>query len=226
MNHRRTIGHVVVILVGVEEKVRRIQHPQTSPAFHASRRDVQPIDERLVLVEDTVAIRVLVNGDLIKATRAARRRLGNLVIHRAPPLVLADDVQSGGRRILKILHHPHPPALIEVEEHRLTDDGFREDEFDFQIVGNGEGLRGFCGADRSFLRRDAMAGEWRNKRLVRRREHRRSQPGDEEAQHRSHGLDSATPAGGNACAVAHSTAFRSSRRNAGCSKSSALPSDV
>ncbi len=56
---RRAVGHVVVVLVRVEEEVRRIEHPQAAAALDAGGGDVQPLDEGLVLVEDAVAVACL-----------------------------------------------------------------------------------------------------------------------------------------------------------------------
>ena len=138
MHHRISVRHVVVILVGIEQQVRRIQYPDSAAPFHARRRDVQPIDERLVLVEHAVAIGVFVDGDLVTSLHATRRRFGNLVIDRAPEVVAAHGRQAGRRRVLQILHDPHPAAFIEVQEDRLAHDRLGEHLLDFQIVWNRE----------------------------------------------------------------------------------------
>ena len=61
---------------------------------------------------------------------------------------MADHLQAGGIRILQVLHDPHPPALIEVEEHRLCDDRLGEHLVDFQIVGRTESLQRLERAER------------------------------------------------------------------------------
>jgi hypothetical protein len=94
-----------------------------------------------VLVEDAVAVRVFVNGDFVATLHSSRRGLGNLVINSAPEFIAADCCQSGGRRVLEVLHHPHPAALIEIQKDGLLDDRLSEHQFHLQIVGDLEGLR-------------------------------------------------------------------------------------
>ena len=68
------IGHVVVIAVRVEEKVRRVEHPHAPSAARECGDDVQSIKKRLVPVEDAVAIGIFVNRDLVFAAKVVRRR--------------------------------------------------------------------------------------------------------------------------------------------------------
>jgi hypothetical protein len=49
-----------------------------------------------------------------------RRRWRHFVVDCSPVGVAAQDFEARGRRILKILHHPHTPALVEVDKHRLA----------------------------------------------------------------------------------------------------------
>jgi len=49
---------------------------------------------------------------------------------------VADHLQAGRRRILAILHHPHPAALVEVEENRLGDHRLGQHLLYFQVVSN------------------------------------------------------------------------------------------
>ena len=78
---------------------------------------------------------------------------------RSPALAAKTSAQERSARRLEVLHDPHPPALVEVEEDGLADDGLGEDEFDFKIVRNDEGLRSLGGAERMVLRGDGVAGE-------------------------------------------------------------------
>ena len=75
--------------------------------------DVQAVDERLVLVEDAVAVGVLVDRDLVLAAEVVGRRRRDLVVDGPPELVVAEHLQPGGIGILEILDDPQPPALVE-----------------------------------------------------------------------------------------------------------------
>ena len=74
-----------------------------------------------------VAIFVLENRDLVGSTVVMRRWRRNLVENCSQISVVLDDLQSGGKGILQVLNHPQPPALVEVEVQRLTDDRFAGD---------------------------------------------------------------------------------------------------
>ena len=75
-------------MVGIEEQVRRIEYPDAAAAPGAGRGDVQPVDEGLVLVEDAVAVGVLVDGDLVAPLEVVGRRRRHLVVDGAQKLVL------------------------------------------------------------------------------------------------------------------------------------------
>ncbi len=51
MHVRVAIGHVVAVRVGIEQQIRRIQHPHAAASERERRGEAQAIDERLVLVE-------------------------------------------------------------------------------------------------------------------------------------------------------------------------------
>ncbi len=91
------VGHVVVVLVGIEQQVRRIEHPHTAAAARDGGDDVQPVEKRLVIVEDAVAVGVFVDRDLVVAALVVGWREGNLVVRCAPIVVAADNLQPGGR---------------------------------------------------------------------------------------------------------------------------------
>ena len=129
---RVAVGHVVVVPVGIEEQVRRVEHPDASAAAQRRRGDVQPVHERLVPVEDAVAVGVFVNRDLVSAANMMRRRRRHLVIDGAPDAVVAEHLEPGRERVLQILHDPEPAALVEAQAHRLADDRLGQDQIDLR----------------------------------------------------------------------------------------------
>ena len=134
--------------VGIKEQVRRVEHPDASAPAQRRGGDVQPLDERLVAVENAVAIGVFVNRDLVLAANMMRRWSRNLVIDGAPDAVVAEHLEPGRKRVLQILHDPEPPALVEAQAHRLTDDRLGQDQIDREVVGNMKGRQGSRGAER------------------------------------------------------------------------------
>ena len=142
------VGHVVAVAVGIEEQVRRIQHPDAPAPVRHGGRDVQAVHERLVPVVDAVAIGILVDRDLILAAEMVGRGRGDLVVDGPPDPVVADHPQARGKRILQVLHHPEPPAFVEVDRDRLPDDRLGQDELELEVVGDLEAGQGRAGRER------------------------------------------------------------------------------
>ena len=102
--------------------------------------DIKPVEKRLVIVEDAVAIGVFMDGDLVVAALVVGWRERNLVVSCTPIVVATDDLQTRGRGILKVLNDPQTAALVEIDEHRLADNRLRQNEIERKIVGCGETL--------------------------------------------------------------------------------------
>ena len=64
---------------------------------------------------------------------AMRRRLGHLVELRAQVLVVAHDLQPGGKLILEILHHPQATARVPTDLQRLRHVRFARHEIDHDV---------------------------------------------------------------------------------------------
>ena len=146
------IGHIVAVLVGIEQKIGRVQDPQSAPAADKRGGDIEALDEDLMAVETAVAVGVFVDADAVRALGTLGRRFGNFVINRPPEFVLADHFQTGGIRVLAILHHPQSAALVEVQKDRLANGGFGKHLLPDEIIGNGKCLRGFLGRQSTGVR--------------------------------------------------------------------------
>src|SRR5437660_1727270 len=116
------IRYIITVSIGIEEQVRRVEHPNSAAATPPRRHNVQPIKKGRVLVENPVPLRILVNGDFIQAFEVTRGWRRNFVIDGPPEAVMADHPQSRRRWILAVLHDPHSAALVEIQKHRLSDD--------------------------------------------------------------------------------------------------------
>ena len=122
----------------IKEQIGRIQYPHAAAAMSERGDDVHAVEERGVLVEDAVALGIFVDRDDVLAAEFAADRMGgrrrDFVINHAPEDVPADDFQPGRVRVLDILHHPKPAALIEGQRQRLLDDRLRKHLIEAQIV--------------------------------------------------------------------------------------------
>ena len=130
------VGHVVVVAVRVEEKVRRVEHPHAASASCERGDDVQPIEKRLVPVEDAVAVGIFVNRDLVFAAKVVRRRGRDLVVDGAPDAVVADHLQSGGEGILQVLNDPEPASFVERDRDGLANDRLGQNQIELEITRN------------------------------------------------------------------------------------------
>ena len=92
-------------------------------------------------IRAAVAVRVLIDRNAILPLRAFRRRIGNLVVFRAQPVVHLDRFQTFGIRVLPILQHPHPAPIIEADRQRLTDLRLGDDQTDRQPLRHLEPFR-------------------------------------------------------------------------------------
>jgi hypothetical protein len=116
-------------------------------------------------VETAVAVGVFVDGDLVGPAHVIRRGDRHLVVHGPPPFVFADEFQPGRIGILQILHDPHPPALVEVQEDRLFDLRLGEHQFELKIIGHLEPGGRFGRRQRAVgLCEGAISGTPRNRR--------------------------------------------------------------
>ena len=145
---RITVRNVVAILVGIKQQVRRIRHIHAAPSDRARCRDVEFIDEHFVLVVHTVAVRVFMDADSIRALEMIGRRGRDPVVDRSQKRVATDHFQAGGVRVLTIFHQPHPASFVPCHEQRLSDVGIAEHQLDRQVVRRVEVLHGFGGAER------------------------------------------------------------------------------
>jgi hypothetical protein len=115
------VGNVVFVLVRVEEQVRRLGDVHAAVAEAEAAGDVQSADEVLALAVDAVLVRVVADGESIRALGSVRRGLGNLVPDGPEVLVLLEGLEPGVVGVLEILQHPHPPPVVEADAHRLAD---------------------------------------------------------------------------------------------------------
>ena len=140
MNFGIAVRDVVMILVGIEEQIRWVHHPDAVAVESTARGDVQSIDERLVFVEHSVSVGVFVDRDLVETRLTLRRRRWDFVVDGSPEDVLADHLQPGRVRILQILHDPQPASLVPSHVQRLLDVRFGEHQFQLEVIRHGECL--------------------------------------------------------------------------------------
>jgi hypothetical protein len=139
---RVSVGHVVPIPVRVEEQVRRIEDEVPAAPVLDGGANIQAIEEDAVFVEATVAVGVFVIEIRSRTAHAAWRRIGHLVVDRAPVVIVADHFQPRRLRILPVFDDPHTTVLVEVQEDRLRDVRLGEDEVPREIRIHPETLRG------------------------------------------------------------------------------------
>ena len=125
-----------MIAIRIKQQVGRLNNEDAAVTDLHTGGEIQPADKILELVEASVAIRVFTNRDSIRPFRSARRRVGDTVVFGAKILIDADRLEPGGRRILEVLDHPHPAALVERDGQRLPNFRFVGDELHFEAVGN------------------------------------------------------------------------------------------
>ena len=92
------VGHVVVVAVGIEEQIGRVEHPDAPAPARDRGGDVQAVDKGLVPVEDAVAVGVFMDRDLVLAAEVVGRGRGDLVVDGAPDAVVADHLEPGRER--------------------------------------------------------------------------------------------------------------------------------
>ena len=139
------IGDVIVIRIGIEEKIRRIHDPDAARALEGGGGDVQTGDDVLVGFVNTIAVLVFEDRDLVRALHAARGRLRHLVIHRAQMLVIAHDLEPGRELILDVLCNPEPTTRVKGHVQRLRNLRLRGDEINGETVTQCEAFQRFLG---------------------------------------------------------------------------------
>ena len=143
MHGRVAIGTIVVIAVGIEQQVRRLQHPQPVAIKGEGRTEAQPFDKDAMLVVATIAIGVFMNRDAIEPGKMPGGWGGNAVVNRAEKLVPRDHLQPGGIGVLNELADPEPTAGVPLDAERLPNVGLGDRHFQFQVIGQLEqGERG------------------------------------------------------------------------------------
>ena len=151
-----TVGDVVVVFVGIKKQVGRVEDPRAAVAGQHARREVKAGEKRFVVREGSVAIFVLQDRDHIGTAHAARRWRWHAVKFRADVLIVACDGEAGRKRILEILHDPHPPTRVELEVDRLTDERLAGDEFDRIALRGNKPFYTFCRGEHLSLPREVL----------------------------------------------------------------------
>ncbi len=152
------VGHVVVVLVGIEQQVGRVEDPD-APAPRAQAVAMFRPSTNVVCLSSMPSPSV--SSWIVIRSRPAdvvRRRLGDLIVDNPPDAVAAEHLQAGRLGILAILDDPHPAALVEVEEHGLRDLGLRQHQLDAEVVGDREPPERLGRAERARPRRPRVGG--------------------------------------------------------------------
>ena len=150
------VRNVIIVFVGIKKQVGRIEDPRAAVAGQHARREVKAGEKRLVRLEGSVAIFVLQNSDHIGTAHTARRWRWYAVKFRADVLIVARDGEAGGKRILEILHDPHPPTRVELKVDRLTNERLAGDELDRIALGGDKPLYTFLGCEHLGLPREIL----------------------------------------------------------------------
>ena len=82
---------------------------------------VQPGDEIREAVGAAIPVRVLADRDPVGALGPFGWWFGDLRINGPRPAVHLHALESGGRRVLQVLHGPEPAAVVELDKDRLAD---------------------------------------------------------------------------------------------------------
>ena len=69
MHLRRSVRHIVLIYVRVEEQIRRVRHPDAMLRVRHARRHAEAVEEDRVLLIHAVAVSILVNGNPIHTAK-------------------------------------------------------------------------------------------------------------------------------------------------------------
>ena len=142
------IRPVILIPVRVKEKVRGIQYPHAAASREDAGGDVESGNEVFCRLECAVLIAVFENADPVPARNALGRRGRRFVIHGAEVLVVLNDLESGGERVLEELDHPKAASGVEVEVERLADQRFRSHQFHFKAGCDLERVHSLPGRER------------------------------------------------------------------------------
>lgn len=142
-NFRIAVGQVVLVLVGIEEQVRRLHDEHAPVPQGQAGRQVQTGNEILALVGVTVAVNVFQNRNPVDSLRTTRGRLGHAVVNRTQIVIDLHHLEPGRIGILQILNDPHPPAAIELHRDRLLDLGLAGEQLDLEARRNAEVLQSF-----------------------------------------------------------------------------------
>ena len=177
------VRDIVVVAVGIKQKVGRHQHPHAVRRGQHARRHVQSVDEGLRGLECSVAVLVLKDRDLVGPAEMPRRRRRQAVELGADVLVVRGHRKSGGKRILQVLHDPQPAARVEADINRLAHGGLARDEFDHVAVGGLQALGGLLRGANHGLAGKVLTARFEvfHELLQLRREARRRRLGDQQA---------------------------------------------
>ena len=104
-----------MIPVGIEQKIWRIQDPDSVPIKLERCRQAQSADKGRVLVVTTITVGILMYGDLICTRKMVGWWQWHLVVNASQEFVATDHRQACRQWILQILHNPHAATLIEFD---------------------------------------------------------------------------------------------------------------
>ena len=133
----RRIRNVITVAIRIEKQVRRLHDKHAAVPEGDARGEVEPVDEILRAVGHAVGIRILEDRDPIRPARTVRRRLRHSVVDGARVAVDLHAFQSGRIRILQVLHDPEPPAVVELDAHRLRHHRLARDQVHREARGDG-----------------------------------------------------------------------------------------
>lgn len=94
VNHRVAIGVIILILVGVEQKIGRHKHPEPFGVECKTRYEAQAIHKDSMPIKRSVAVGIFVEADAIKAAIMMGRRLRNFVVDASQKLIAAEHSQA------------------------------------------------------------------------------------------------------------------------------------
>lgn len=138
-----SVGHVVAVVVGVEEEIRDIEDEHPAVAECQSRHQIKPVDEITAVVHEPIAIAVFENRDPVSAARTLRRRFGDAIVFGARVPVDLHPFQPSRVGILQVLDDPQSSAVIEFNAYGLADERLRRDDARLEAVCHLHPLDGF-----------------------------------------------------------------------------------
>jgi len=100
MHRGVAIGNIITILIWIKKQVRRHQHPYSTTTRDDAAGHIQSVEECLVLVENAIAVSILMDSNLVLAAKMVGRGRRYLIEHRTQVFVILQNLDTCWKGIL------------------------------------------------------------------------------------------------------------------------------